>query len=358
MTNSRTCELLMGHYERFPDLQAEDIFKFLFQSAFGCEHLVSDRKNVSEYIKQEYNAISENAAPFKEELDGDYSRVYLSWLNSGLSVRTLAEIFCLSAKKEVDGEEHLQQKIQYARELIASGRIPLDRDEFENKLADWKAVGCPAVRHSEVFRSTYKPAYRVIADKYADFLPVFAEIDKLLSKGKGILAIEGGSASGKSTLSEALAQVYDCNVFHADDFFLRPEQRTPDRLNEVGGNFDRERFYEEVVRALVNNETVCCRPFDCSSQTLGEVITVFPKRLTVVEGVYSMHPFFGKYYDLAVFLDVDPVFQQKRIEKRNSPFLAKRFFEEWIPLENIYFKETDIKNRVDFTISIKDKCGL
>ena len=40
----RTRALLIGHYQAYPKLQIQDIFKFLFQSAFGCEHLVSDEE--------------------------------------------------------------------------------------------------------------------------------------------------------------------------------------------------------------------------------------------------------------------------------------------------------------------------
>ncbi len=353
--NKNTRELLLKHYKDFPELRAEDIFKFLFQSSFGCEHLVSDESTALQYIKREYDSISNTDSPFTEELDGEYSRVYLSWMNSGVSAETLTKLFCLSAKTEPDGKALLPKKIEIARELIANGEIPLDKEEFDKKLSEWQERGCPALHHSEVFRNTYKPAYRVIDNKYADFLQVFAEIDKLLLKGNVILAVEGGSASGKSTLSEVLSSVYDCNVFHTDDFFLRPEQRTPERFKEVGGNLDRERFYDEVIKSLVKNETVNYRPFDCSLQALGNTVSITPKKLTIVEGVYSMHPSFGKYYNLSVFLDIAPDFQKKRIEKRNSPALAKRFFEEWIPLENTYFEKTGIKSRTHLVIPIKDK---
>lgn len=350
--NKNTRELLLKHYKNFPNLQAEDLLKFLFQSVFGCEHLVSDENTALQYIKQEHSEISETALPFTEPLDGNYSRVYLSWLNKGLSPEILTRLFCLSAKEEPDGKALLLQKTEIARELIESGEIPLEKHDFHKKLSEWKGRGCPAIHHSDAFRSTYKPAYRVIDNKYADFLGLFSAIDKVLSVGNVILTLEGGSASGKSTLSEVLASVYDCNIFHADDFFLRPEQRTPERFCEIGGNFDRERFYDEIICSLVKNETVNYRPFDCSLQALGDTVSVPPKKLTVVEGVYSMHPDFGKYYNLSAFLDISPDFQKKRIEKRNSPALAKRFFSEWIPLENIYFEKTEIKKRADIIIKI------
>ena len=70
-------------------------------------------------------------------------------------------------------------------------------------------------------------------------------IDELMAqKDQVIIAIDGNCTAGKTTLAGMLAEVYDCNVFHMDDFFLRPEQRTPERYAEIGGNVDYERFME------------------------------------------------------------------------------------------------------------------
>ena len=137
-----------------------------------------------------------------------------------------------------------------------------------------------------------------------------------------------------------------------EEVVAEEKTETPEVEAEVGGNLDRERFYDEIIVPLTKNETVTYRPFDCGSQTLDDPITVPPKKLTIVEGVYSTHPAFSRYYDLAVFLDIDPEYQKKRILARNSPRFAERFFNEWIPLENRYFEGTDIKKRSDLIISI------
>jgi uridine kinase len=142
-----------------------------------------------------------------------------------------------------------------------------------------------------------------------------------------------------------LEKVYGCTVFHMDDFFLRPEQRTEQRYAEAGGNVDRERFLEEVLQPLDKKETVRYRRFDCSTQSLGEYITVEPQKLTVVEGAYSMHPELAPYYDLSVFLDITEECRRERILKRNSPQFAQMFFERWIPLERVYFEKMDVKER-------------
>ncbi len=350
--DEKTRALLLRHGFAYPILQTEDIFKYLFQSAFGCEHLVSSDGAALDSIGREYGTVSTKTAPRLDRLDGEYSRVHLSWLNGGLSSETLARLFCLSAKKEQGGKALLEEKLRVAKELVADGLLPPSCTDFETALDEWRAMDYPALHHSDAFRAAYRPAYRVIANRYADVLPLLAKIDGLLAQGGAVVAIEGGSASGKTTLAGILEEVYDCNIFHMDDFFLRPAQRTQQRLDEVGGNVDRERFYEEVLQPLKKRETVCYRPFDCRTQALEAPITVAPKRLTVVEGVYSMHPAFDVYYDLSVFLDMDAEVQRARILKRNAPPLAKRFFEEWIPLENRYFSQMQIKSRCSEIIRV------
>ncbi len=352
-TIGRTRELLIGHCKTYPKLKAEDIFKYLYQSCFGCEHLLEDNGTALEYIMREYETADKSKKPYIEALDGEYSRIYLSCIQDGLSPKTLARLFYLSSRKETDGQDELIKKLKTASELSKEGEFPFGYDEFEEKLDKWQNEGYMPIHHSKEFRQAYKPAYRVIANRYAKFLPLFAKLDKLSKNEYVTIAIEGGSASGKSTLANILGEVYDCNVFHTDDFFLRPEQRTKERFEEVGGNLDRERFYEEVIKAVKGNETVNYRPFDCQTQSLADEISVTPKKLTVVEGVYSMHTAFGKYYDLAVFLDIDAEYQRKRIVKRNAPKLAERFFGEWIPLENKYFSLMKIKENCDVVIKIE-----
>lgn len=184
------------------------------------------------------------------------------------------------------------------------------------------------------------------------FSRLFEILDERLANGSVTLAIEGGSAAGKTTLAALLCERYGAAVFHTDDFFLRTEQRTPERLAEIGGNMDRERLESDVLQPLQRRETVRFRPFDCRTMTLGDEVQVTPRPLTVVEGAYSMHPKLAAYYDLAVFLDVDPTLQQARIRTRNTPDQAVCFFAEWIPREQAYFVATNVKERCDVVIEI------
>lgn len=348
----RTRELLISHYQTYPLLQLQDLFKFLYQSAFGCEHMITAPKTVIHYISEEYTAIDHSLLPALEALDGNYYRVPLTCLNQGLQAQTLGRLFFLSARKEPEALSHLVQKLTVAAELIQEKRLPFSEKEFTDAVNEWAIQGYPALHHSAVFRESYKPAYRVIDAEYVPFLPLLTELDRRLAAGPVNLAIEGGSASGKSTLGKLLETLYDCTVFHMDDFFLRPEQRTPERFAEAGGNVDRERFLEEVLLPLSKNEAVQYRRFDCSTMQIEPPIRIDPTKLTVTEGAYSMHPTLSPYYNCSVFLDISSELQKERILRRNGSAMAARFFNEWIPLEQKYFSEMKIKEHCDMTIVI------
>ncbi len=178
-------------------------------------------------------------------------------------------------------------------------------------------------------------------------------IETLLTrKERVVVAIDGRCGSGKTTLAALLAAELAAVVIHADDFFLRPEQRTPDRLAEAGGNMDRERLRDEVLLPLQSDGTFTYRPFDCSTQSLQAPVTVAPARVVIVEGSYSCHPELWAYSDLHIFVTVSPDEQIRRITARNGAEWAKRFAERWIPMEERYFDAFAIKERCEITVCL------
>lgn len=174
----------------------------------------------------------------------------------------------------------------------------------------------------------------------------------LLEKEMALLAIDGSCTSGKTTLAEELRAAYPCQVIAMDDFFLRPSQRTPERLAQVGGNVDYERFWQEVLSPLRNRQPAVYRPYCCRTGSLLEPVTVEPRGLIVIEGSYSQHPYFGNPYDLRVFLEHTPELQRERVLQRPA-HLHKKFLELWIPMENAYFETFHIAEKVDFTLTLE-----
>ncbi len=180
------------------------------------------------------------------------------------------------------------------------------------------------------------------------------QIDELLNTDRQILvAIDGNCTAGKTTLTALLEKEYDCNIFHMDDFFLRSEQRTPERYAQPGGNVDYERFREEVLIPLRRGEEFSYRPFSCATFTLKDPVQVRPKKLNIIEGTYSQHPYFGDAYDLRVLMTITPELQRKRILKRPE-HLHERFFEAWIPMERLYFDHFSIAVKSDIRLDMTD----
>lgn len=175
------------------------------------------------------------------------------------------------------------------------------------------------------------------------------DLAKIYADKNLIIAIEGPCASGKTTLANILKDEFKCNIISVDDFFLQPHQRTQERLNTTGGNFDRERFLKEVIRPLKNNTDFSYRPYDCKKGELSAPVNIEIKTITLIEGVYSCHPELLCYYDYRIFVKADKETQLKRLEKRN-PQLLNRFISEWIPMEEKYFSTFDIESKCDFIV--------
>lgn len=190
-------------------------------------------------------------------------------------------------------------------------------------------------------------------DVSADFPVICATVDRALEQAEQSgeysqvnVAIDGMCGSGKTTLGEALAEKYACNLFHMDDFFLRPEQRTPERYAQAGGNVDYERFRAEVLEHLPDEEGIAYRRFDCRTMELEGLCRVSRHRLNIIEGAYSCHPYFRDIYQVRFFVEVSEEEQRRRILARNGEAMYQRFVSEWIPMENRYFD----------TYGIREKC--
>ena len=334
-----------------PESELGDLLKALHQSVFGCGHLVST--DSLPLLEEELSCQPHNGYWAQIELLGErFCRVPLAYLiQHGLSAATLDQLFRLSAQKPAGSIDTLETGLMVLTDMVREGLLPFSEQDTAQTIAQWRADGFPACHHSERVKEKYPVAYRVIHQEYLWVLPLLCRIDQLLARQHGgIVALEGGSASGKTTLAALLKQLYSCQVFHMDDFFLRPAQRTPERLAEPGGNVDRERFLEEVLLPTVRKEPVRLCAYDCHTQSMRPPVLLPHCPLTIVEGAYSMHPALAPHYDLSAFLSISPELQAERLRHRNTPEEQERFKSTWIPLELRYFTMTSIRERCDLIL--------
>ena len=171
-----------------------------------------------------------------------------------------------------------------------------------------------------------------------------------LQKGKRVVvALEGGAATGKSTLGKQLAAYFSAPLISMDDFFLPLPLRTEERFSQPGGNIHYERFGDEVVDAIRKKDTIRYRIFDCSIGDYNGQREIAPCPLLIVEGVYSLHPAYEDMYSLRFFLKTSPETQDGRLRERGE-WLYDRFQAHWLPLERAYFEARDIESLCDLVL--------
>lgn len=348
-------DIIIEHTKKYPQMQISDLVKLVFQSEFGGGHMIANPSDSLSRLYKEYEGLTETKLPvLSDKIGNGLVRLHLPGIDAHISLETVNRFFVNTAAQVNRDTACFEEKLDKLRELCAKGEVPFSKEALDTYLDTYRQQGYPAVHHSAVYKKYYHPAYRVISEDYICYMPVFEMIDRKIrysDKKTVIAAIDGRCGSGKSYLSRLLANVYQCSVIHMDDFFLRPEQKTEERLLEVGGNIDYERFKDEVLAPIAQaREVFEYQRYDCGQQRLTESVRVCSKQLIVVEGSYSCHPYFRDSYDLKIFLDLDAETQKERILERNGAYMLSRFIGEWIPKENAYFEKFDVKQNCQLVL--------
>lgn len=169
-------------------------------------------------------------------------------------------------------------------------------------------------------------------------------------KERIIIAIDGRCTSGKTTFARILSEKTGIPVMHMDDFFLRKEQRTPERYAEPGGNVDRERLTEEVLIPFREGKEISFRKFIRGIMSLSEPFSFPYDNAMILEGSYSCHPELQKYSGLKIFMDIASEQQLDRVRIRDGEGKVQEFRERWIPLEEKYFEAFKIREICDYVI--------
>lgn len=331
-----------------------DAVKLIFQNEFGGEHLICEPNATLAWLRAERAATpgDPDAVPV-EDIGNGMVRVALAALEfTDRALRELNRDFFRSAQIHVGRRKTFLGKLDTLRLLAEEKAFAFTRQELEAYLERYISTGCCPLSHSPTYRAAYRPAYRVVKRAFSQ-VALFRELERLRDEGeRAIVAIDGRCGSGKSTLAARLEGKLGLPVVHMDHFFLRPDQRTRERLAKPGGNIDYERFLEEVLNPLAAGEAPVYRPYSCQTGELGAPIALKPSPVVVVEGSYSCHPALWDSYHRRVFLTVDPEEQLRRIEGRDGPDRVRDYREKWIPMEERYFSAFQIEDRCDYQLEL------
>ena len=181
-------------------------------------------------------------------------------------------------------------------------------------------------------------------NKFFNLDIVIEEINRLLTdRDFIIIGVDGPCLSGKTTFSEELREKIDCTVVHLDSFFLRKEQRTPERLMEVGGNLDRERLINELLFPLKGNgngNDIYYREYSCKKGDFDRTLKCSKNKVYIFEGSYAFQDELFPFYDMSIFIKTTKNEQIKRLKIREKEKVFD-YLNKWIPLEEKYFNAID-----------------
>lgn len=348
--------LLWKRLAEVPLAQPADAVKLLYQSRFGCGHMLPETKRLTDELRRERDAVAEDpSTPAFTPLGNRLCRLNLaSPALRRLPPERVAAAMRLSAGEipplgENDKRLSLfEEDLRLLHRAAEEGRTGFSPQELADYLHVYRAQGYPPARHSPRYRAAYAPAYRVTLLDFAVLLPLLQLVEERLSAGlPALVVLDGPCGSGKSTLAKRLQGLYGAPAAHMDEFFLPPALRTPARLKEAGGNLHYERFAEECLEGLCRGDEFVYHSYDCRD---GESRPIrFPQAaVRIVEGSYALHPRFLPAYETAgallAFVDVSPRERLQRLQRRD-PALFDRFEKLWIPLENSYFQAYDTQRR-------------
>lgn len=365
-------EIIRAHAMRYPHIQPHDAVKLCYQACFGAGHMIFNTAGAVEYLNREYEQAQPDDSELFEPLPGGYARLNLGAAKrEGLSAEIVFALFYATAATPPpeDAPQRFKALLEILAQLADDGTFEFSRHELEACLAEFLSdePEPSPVGYSGVYSYLYTPRYRVVDARYAPIIGLCKMIyDKAVSSStvimpardpddithnhRTVIAIDGRCASGKSTAADLIVRAFGAEIVRCDDFFLPPELRKPERYAEPGGNIHYERFAHEVLAKLPD-----CKPFeygvyDCSAGRITRTLRVGDSPFVIVEGAYSTHPRFGRYYTLSAFFDVSRETQRARIIARGGESAWQAFEQKWTPLEEAYIAATNADKRADIIV--------
>ena len=159
----RNC--LLKEFQTHPLSQKEDVLKFAYQAAYGAEHLLKDRKSAEKYFHEEWDSVLEADGEPLQDLADQVLRVHFAQAKrQGYDEEALLEAFIQSASvSNKNGDSDFMDALKEISSMINDDLLPFTLNEWNSFLEAYYAQGGGAIHHSEIYRSSYHPAYRVLS---------------------------------------------------------------------------------------------------------------------------------------------------------------------------------------------------
>ena len=153
-------KILAYHAARYPLMQPQDAVKLLYQHSFGVGHLIPDSRTFLDRLIRETEATEpEPGLPLTEPIGNGLVRVMLNSPEFGkISAEELTAACIRTAAEPHDSMDTFLEKLAVLEDACRKSLFAFTPRELADYLTDYRAAGCPAVSHSEVYRRAYRPA--------------------------------------------------------------------------------------------------------------------------------------------------------------------------------------------------------
>lgn len=168
-----------------------------------------------------------------------------------------------------------------------------------------------------------------------------------------IIAVDGYSASGKSTFAAVLAAELDAVMVHGDDFYRVMDEEERIGLSPAQGadlNYDWARLREQALQPIKAGRAGRFRPYDWATNDLSPHEVTIPARpVVVVEGLFVSRPELADLIDFAVFVAADPELRQRRQHERADA--SQDWLQRWEAAEDWYFRNARAPETFDAIVA-------
>lgn len=167
-------DYVFTHLARYPEMEASDLYKLIYQANNGAAHYGIDKENILNYLLYECESLSnERNQPIEiiESIGPNYVRIHLvPYMANGYSLKLLADFFYQSMKNE----EKLSQFRESWQDIIKISRTTELANIRTSDLIDMDVAasesGYRPFHHSQKYRTLYSPHYRILSTSLADSL--------------------------------------------------------------------------------------------------------------------------------------------------------------------------------------------
>lgn len=173
----------------------------------------------------------------------------------------------------------------------------------------------------------------------ADAVSLVQRLSGGRSGAPALVAIDGHSAAGKSTLARTLQRRLEAQLVSGDDFYRVMDEAERFSLDAEAGYrryYDHERLAAEVLEPLSSQQRARYRVYNWTTGALGEYKEVMPHGTILVEGVYSARPELRGYYDAVLLVETPQRVREARQKQRADA--SKAWLERWEAAERYYFE--------------------